>query len=75
MSKPQVTTQIRIQSENYYWFTVEDIYLDVGCSGLTVSYWEERDGRGERITQISIDEKSALPLADAIYKLFKKEDN
>jgi len=75
MSKPEITTQIRIQTERDYWFTVEDIYLDLREDGLTISYWDLRDGKEERVKHICIDGSLALPLADAIYKLFKKEDN
>ena len=75
MSKPEITTQIRIQSERDYWFTVEDVYLDLGSDGLTISYWELRDGEEKRANYICIDESLALTLADSIYKLFKKEDS
>jgi len=72
MSKPSITHQIRIQSESDYWFTVEDVYLGLGGDGLTISYWELRNGKESRVKHISIDESSALVVADTIYKLFKK---
>ena len=75
MTEPQVTTQIRIQTERDYWFTVEDIYLDLGGDGLTISYWDLRDGKEERVNYICIDGSLALTLADSIYKLFKKESS
>ena len=75
MSKPEITHQIRIQPETDFWFTVEDFYLDLGCEGLTISYWEYKDGKESRVKSISIDGDLALTVADAIYKLFKKEDN
>ena len=75
MSKPEIYTQIRIQSETDYWFIVEDVYLDVGGDGLTISYWALRDGKEERTIHICVDGSLALPVADAIYKLFKKENN
>ena len=75
MSKPEITTQIRIQTETNYWFTVEDVYLDLGEDGLTISYWELRDGKEKRANYICIDESLALTLADTIYTLFKKENN
>ena len=74
MSKPEVTTRIRIQANPQYWITVEDLFIDVGCNGLTISYWENCDGQEKRIDHLCISEDSALPLADAIYKLFKKEE-
>ena len=75
MSKPEITTQIRIQSERDYWFTVEDVYLELGSDGLTISCWSLRDGKEERVNHICIDGSLALPLVDSIYQLFKKEDN
>jgi len=75
MSKPEITTQIRIQTERDYWFAVEDVYLDLGSDGLTISYWELRDGKEKRANYICIDGSVALTLADSIYKLFKKENN
>ena len=75
MSKPEIITQICIQPETDYWFTVEDTYLDLGTDGLTISYWSLRDGKEERIMHICMDEPEALAVADAIYKLFKKENN
>ena len=71
MSKPEITTQIRIQSERDYWFTVEDIYLDLGSDGLTIAYWEIRNGKEERVSHICIDGSLALAVADTIYKLFE----
>ena len=75
MSKPDITNQIRIQPDPEYWFTVEDFYLGLGCDGLTISYWDCDDGKESRVKYICIEESSALAVADAIYKLFKKEDN
>ena len=74
MSKPDIRHQIRIQAHPGYWLTVEDIYLDVGCDGLTISYWEDCDGAEKRIDHICISSESALAVADAICKLFKKEE-
>lgn len=74
MNKPDIIHQIRIQPNRDYWFTVEDVYLAVGCDGLTISYWERSNGKEERVKYICIDKAAALPVADAIYKLFKKEE-
>ena len=76
MSKPDITNQIRIQPEPEYWFTVEDSLLEDACDGLTISYWDcDDDGKETRVKYICIEESSALAVADAIYKLFKKENN
>jgi hypothetical protein len=37
----EITNQVRIQNYPDYWYTVEDTYLDVGCEGFTISYWED----------------------------------
>lgn len=79
MSKPEISAQIRIQSDPHYWYTVEDHYIDVGCDGLTISYWEAIYEKGtledkKRHTHMCIETDSALAIADAIYKLFKKEN-
>ena len=73
MSKPEISNQVRIQTNPDYWYTVEDVYLDLGCDGLTISYWETV--RRERLDYVCIEKDSALAIADAIYKLFKKEES
>ena len=79
MNKPEISTRFRIQNDPNYWFTVEDVYLDVGCDGVTISYWEASSVTKDekRHTYMCIEKESALAVADAIYKLFKKheEDN
>lgn len=74
MSKLDIRYQIRIQPQKDYWFTVEDIHLDVGCDGLTISYWEIRDGAEKRINKICIDKDAAIAVANAIHMLFKEEE-
>ena len=74
MSKPEITHQIRIQPDRHYWFTVENIYLDVGGDGLTISCWHCNDGEEKRDKYVCINKDAALDVADAIYKLFKKEN-
>lgn len=70
----KITNQVRIQEHEYFWYTVEDTNLDVGCDGCTISYWEFRTDVGEkRIHHICMNTEEALAVADAIYKLFKKE--
>lgn len=73
MTKPVISTQIRIQSDPEYWFTVEDFHLGAGCDGLTISSWGANEVKEKRLEHVSIDEELALAIADAIYKLFKKE--
>ena len=70
---PEITNQVRIQSHTQYWYTVEDTHLDVGCEGCTISYWEFMNDTGDkRVNRICMDKEEALAVADAIYKLFKK---
>jgi hypothetical protein len=71
-----INNQIRIQDDPHFWYTVEDMNVDVGCDGLTISYWEHlKEGGEKRFSHIAISEEVALAVADAIYKLFKKENN
>ena len=72
--KPEISSQVRIQPNRHYWYTVEDLYLDVGCDGLTISCWDEEEGKEKRHNYVCIDKEAALAIADAIYKLFKKEN-
>ena len=67
----EITTQIRLQEHQEYWYTVEDTHLDVGGPGITISYWETvTKGEGEkRIQHISLNENEAIAIARAILKL------
>ena len=70
-----INTQIRIQDDSDFWYTVEDMNIDVGCDGFTLSYWESLKGGGDkRFNHITMNKDEALAVADAIYKLFKKEN-
>ena len=72
-----INTQIRIQDDSNFWYTVEDMNIDVGCNGFTLSYWELRKEsvfNDKRSNHITMNKNEALAVADAIYKLFK-EDN
>ena len=69
----EITNQVRIQEHQDYWYTVEDTHIDVGCEGCTISYWEFDKEKGhKRIQHVCMGEEEALAVADAIYKLFKK---
>jgi len=69
----EITTQVRIQQYEDFWYTVEDTHLDVGCDGCTISYWEFiKDTGDKRVKHICMEQDEALAIADAIYKLFKK---
>ena len=67
----EITNQVRIQSSENYWYTVEDTYLDVGGEGFTISYWEDNGGQEKRVTYICLPTEEGLAVADAIQKLFK----
>ena len=73
--KPDISTLIRIQPDPHYWYSTEDVYLDLGQDGLTISYWERDQGKDKRQNYICVEKESALAIADAIYKLFKEENN
>ena len=64
----EITNQVRIQQHTGYWYSVDDLHLDAGCDGCTISYWES----GYKMKNyICMDKEEALAVADAIYKLFK----
>ena len=68
----ELTTQIRIQQHQDFWYTVEDTHIDVGCDGCTISYWDfEKDSGDKRGDYICMGKEESLAIADAIYKLFK----
>lgn len=71
----EITNQVRIQEHEEFWYTVEDIHLDVGCDGYTISYYVyTKDTGDERVQHICMNSEEALAIADAIYKLFKKDN-
>ena len=69
----EITNQIRIQEYEDFWYTVEDTHLDVGCDGCTISYWFQDGTNVKRDSYVCMNEEQALAIADAIYKLFKKD--
>jgi hypothetical protein len=70
----EISTQIRIQQHEDFWYTAEDTNIDIGFDGCTISYWEFRkEGGDKRVQHITMGKEEALALADAIYKLFKKD--
>lgn len=68
----EITNQVRIQEHEDFWYTVEDTHLDVGCGGCTISYWFQNETNEKRDSYICMTAEQALAIADAIYKLFKK---
>lgn len=71
----EITNQVRIQEHPELWYTVEDIHLDVGGEACTISYWEfMKDTGDKRVNYICMNSEEALAIADAIYKLFKKDN-
>lgn len=66
-----VSTQIRIQSDSDYFYTVEDCNIEIGEGGVTLSYWEGVDNNDTRLRYITMGEEEAIALADSIYRLFK----
>ena len=69
-----ITQQVRIQQHKDFWYTVEDTNIDIGFDGCTISYWEfVKDTGDKRVQHICMEQDEALAIADAIYKLFKKD--
>ena len=70
----EITQQVRIQQHKDFWYTVEDTNIDIGFDGCTISYWEFiKDTGDKRVQHICMEQDEALAIADAIYKLFKKD--
>lgn len=66
----EITTKIRIQGSENYWYTVEDRDIDSDVNGgCTISYENVYD---DVSIYIKPNSEEALAIADAIYKLFKK---
>ena len=71
----EITNQVRIQEHPEFWYTVEDTYLDVGCYGCIISSWySTKDAGDKRNTGVCMNSEEALAIADAIYKIFKKDN-
>ena len=71
----EITNQVRIQQHKDFWYTVEDTNIDIGFDGCTISYWEGKNvvlADDKRVQHICMEKDEALAIADAIYKLFKK---
>lgn len=66
-----VSTQIRIQSDSDYFYTVEDCNIEIGEGGVTLSYWEVVDNNDTRLRYITMGEDEAIALADCLYQLLK----
>jgi hypothetical protein len=72
----EITNQVRIQQHKDFWYTVEDTNIDIGFDGCTISYWEGKNvvlADDKRVQHICMEQDEALAIADAIYKLFKKD--
>lgn len=66
----ETSTQISIYSGEEWYYTVEDQYIATSLDGCTISYWEDN----KRKIHITMEPEEGLAVADAIYKLFKKDN-
>lgn len=64
----ETSTQISIFPGEEWYYTVEDQNIETSLGGCTISYWEDN----KRKILITMEPDGALAVADAIYKLFKK---
>jgi hypothetical protein len=62
------STCINILPDEEWYYTVEDQNIATSLGGCTISYWQDQ----KRHTHITMEPEEALAVADAIYKLFKK---
>ena len=61
-------TQINILPDEEWYYSVEDQNIATSMDGCTISYWSDT----KRHSYITMEPEEALAVADAIYKLFKK---
>lgn len=64
----ETNARIDIYSGEDWYYTVEDKNIATGFNVCTISYWENQN----RKIHITMEPDEAIALADAIYKLFKK---
>ena len=64
----ETNTRIAIYPGEDWYYTVEDENIETSLDGCTISYWEKQN----RKNHITMEPDEAIALADAIYKLFKK---
>ena len=72
----RITNLVRIQENpEFCWYTVEDAHYVMGECGdyCTISSWSTDEDGDKRITHVCMNPVEALAIADAIYKLFKKD--
>ena len=62
------STCINIFPGEEWYYTVEDQNIATSLDGCTISYWQDE----KRHTNITMKPDEALAVADAIYKLLKK---
>lgn len=72
----RITNLVRIQEHPEFWYTVEDAHYVLEDCGecCTISSWTTDDDGDKRITQVCMNPVQSLAIADAIYKLFKKDN-
>ena len=63
------STCINILPDEEWYYSVEDQNIATSLGGCTISYWQDQ----KRHTHITMEPEEALAIADAIYKLFKKD--
>ncbi len=62
----EISTIKRIQNDPEFYYTVEDIYLDVGGDGITISYYENDD---KRHRYMCFEKEMATEIAKTILEL------
>lgn len=69
MTTIEVTESIRVQDYPDYWYTAENTHIDVGCDGITLSYYESQTSKGDvRINYMCFNKEVARELAKFILK-------
>lgn len=69
MIEPKMSKQIRLQYEDEFWFTIENVNVDDGYPGLSISYWENKSGLEVRQSYITMDLALIPNLVEAIQEM------
>lgn len=73
MKSIEKSSMIRLQDDRSYYYSVEDVSIDVSGDGITISYHEEQDKKFVMVDYMCFSIEMATEIAKAILKLTNKE--
>ena len=66
-------TRIAPDIDDEYYYTVEDINIDVGCEGVTIGVYNKVNDTFKQTEYMALDENIAVHIAEAILKRWAPE--